>query len=103
MVERHVNDIGAATFHSPAFAGVIDEHAPHHLGRRAIEMRATGQPRFAQAGEPQVGLVNKGRRLQQVTGSFVAKMPASEPAQLLVDQGEERLERVSVASAPPLQ
>jgi hypothetical protein len=50
--------------------------------------------------EPQIGFVHEGRGLQRMTRPLMAHMPPREPAQLVVDQRHEPVERSRLTAAP---
>jgi hypothetical protein len=82
---------------------VIDEDAPHHLGRDPEEVRAVLPGDVALSGEPHVGLVDQCRRLEGVVRTLLAQVGGGEPAQLSVHERHQLLERLSVAPSPLLQ
>jgi hypothetical protein len=80
-------------------AGVFDHDAAHGLGRGGKEVAAAVPvSRLLYVYQPQVGLVNQGRRLQRLAGLLLSEFLRRELAQLLVDQGQELLGGVRIAS-----
>ena len=54
------------------------------------------------ASKARVSLVDQGGRLQRVIRTLLAKIGASEAAQLVIDQGQNRLQRLAVP-VPPVE
>ena len=63
-------------------------------------MRAVLPPNLPHLDESQVCLVDERRRLQRVTAPLTPNVTRGQPAQLLVDERQERLERAGVALIP---
>ena len=102
-VQRHRVRLRAAALRRLPPPGVVDQDPPHRLRRRAVEVPAVLQPHLPDAFEPQVGLVDQGRRLERVVGPLVAQQPAGELTQLAVHQLHQRRERRRVARVPPIE
>ncbi len=68
----------------------IDEDPPHGFSRGSKKMTAVLKP-VRIAGEPQPGFVNERGGLQGLAGQFVGHLVSRQPAQLLVDFGQEFL------------
>src|SRR5262249_14261160 len=77
--------------------GGLDQDAPHGLGRGGEEM-SLAVPLATRGGadQPQIGLVHQGRRLECVTGRLVRQPPGRHPAELVVNQAEQLLARLTV-------
>jgi hypothetical protein len=56
---------------------VVDEDAPHHLGRHSEEVRAILPIGVSLIDESEVRLVDQGRRLQDVPGALVLQLAAA--------------------------
>ena len=56
------------------------------------EVRAVLPPPRPILHQPQVGLVDQGRRLQRLTGTLATQIRGSEPPQLLVHDRQQRIE-----------
>jgi hypothetical protein len=75
-----------------------DEDAAHGLGGCGEEVAPTAPIlRLVPAGEPEVGLVDEGRRLEGLAGPLAGQLPGGQPAQFVADQREEPLGRLAVA------
>src|SRR5262249_71798 len=71
-------------------ASVLDQDAPHRLGRGGKEMTAIVPARFLPvADQAQVGFVNQGRRLQRLPRLFLGQLLGGQLAQLVVDQRQD--------------
>jgi hypothetical protein len=79
-------------------AGAIEEDAAHRLGRRREEVPATVPSLLVPAAnQPQVRLVDQGRRVQRLPGRLVGHLPRCEPAQFVVNEREQVRSGVRVA------
>ena len=88
----------ATAFDAPLAAGVLDEDAAHGLGRRGEEVPpAVPVLRLLHVHQPQVGVVDQGRRLQRLARRFLRKALGGQLAQLVVDQRQQLLGRAGVA------
>jgi hypothetical protein len=83
-----------------ASPGVVDEYPAHHVGGHAKEVRAIVPVNATLIDQPEEGLVNKSRRLERVTGSLAPKLTRGDPAQFIVDNRQQLIEGVRVASTP---
>src|SRR5262245_54630660 len=73
-------------------AGTLDEDAAHGLGGGGEELAAAGPAgprRPGLAGEPQVGLVDQGGRLEGVARALAGQAVGGQPPQFVVDEREE--------------
>lgn len=70
-----------------------DKNAAHHLGCDAKELRTVNPIDRALRTEPKIRLVYECSRLQRVVGTLFAKETFGEMVQLVVDDGEQRVER----------
>ena len=84
-------------------AGVIDENAPHRAGGRAVEVPAILECRLAQADEPEIDLVDKGRGLQRVAAALVAKDGLRQMAEFPVDERHEFFQGPLITGLPPIE
>jgi len=53
--------------------------------------------------QPQIDLVNKGRRLERVVGAFAPELSRRDSPELRVDLWQQLIERVAVAAPPRSQ
>src|SRR5262249_31344039 len=94
-----VNSIpNSAALLSLLVACVFDENAPHGLGGRSKEV-ASAVPvlRLLHVYEPQVRLVDEGRRLQRLAWGLQSHLLGRQLAQLDIDQGHQLVGGVRVA------
>ena len=93
----------APVFEALFASGVFNQNPAHGFCRGSEEVAATvpGLARIASESEP--GLVNQGCGLQRLTGCFVRHFERSQPAQFIVDQGDQLLGRVSFPSLNRIQ
>ena len=68
------------------------------MRRDTKEMRSILPIALALVDEPDVHLVNKGRRLQGVVGPLVPKLPRGNTAELRIDEWQQLIERSLVAA-----
>jgi len=80
--------------------GVIDQDPAHDLRGDAKEMRAILPIALALIDEPDVRLVNEGRRLQGVVGPLVPKLARGNAVELRIDEWQQLIEGSPVASTP---
>ncbi len=78
--------------------GVLDEDAPHGLGRRAEEV-AAAVPRLCivMTHQAQVRFVDQGRRLKSLAGFLPGETGGGQLAEFLVDQRQEPVGGAGVA------
>src|SRR5262249_38523805 len=82
----------------PPVAGAVDEDAPHGLGRGGEEVAAALPARVVRPHEPEIGLVDQGGGLERLARLLLRQPPDGEPPQLVLDQGQELLSRLLVAT-----
>ena len=78
----------------------LDEDLAHRSGGYREKVRSIFPLDVADVDEAQIRLMNKGRGLQRVARPLVAHLTAGQPPQLVVDDGDELLERSLIAAAP---
>lgn len=79
-------------------AGHLDQDATHRLGCGSEEGTAAVPARcFPVADQPQLGLVDQGRRLKRVSGRLMGQLMSGEPTQFFVHQRQELARGVGVA------
>jgi hypothetical protein len=79
---------------------VIDQDPAHDLRCDTEEMRSILPIDLALVDEPDIYLMNKGRRLQGVAGPFVPKLARGNAAKLRIDEWQQLIERRPVAATP---
>ena len=80
----------AAMLDAAVVPGALDEDAAHGDRRGGEEVSAPVPPAIgAVAGQPQVGLVDEGGRLQREAGRLARDPRPRQPAQLVVDLRQE--------------
>ena len=79
---------------------VVHEDAAHDLRRDTKEVRAILPIDLALVNEPDVRLMDQGRRLQGVVGALAPKLARGDAAELGVDEGQQLTERSAVAATP---
>jgi len=72
---------------------VIDEYAPHHLGRDAEEVCTILPLHVVLIHQSHIRLMNEGGRLQRVSWLFSTQITRGLPAQFIVDQRHQFIER----------
>ena len=94
---------GAAPFFPAARASVVHEQSAHRLGGYGEEVSAVlpGDPLLVH--ELQVRLVDDGRGLQGMAGTFLGEMTFRQSVQLVVHQGDELVESLLVPLVPGQQ
>ena len=100
--EGHL-DRRATPFRGVSFPSAIDKNPTHHLRSDREELRAA-LPRHARlAVQPHPRLVHERRCLERLTLAFTAQRAARLSPQIVVDESRERLTRLRITRAPPLQ
>ncbi len=79
---------------------MLDQDAAHDLRGHREEMGAILPLHPRVVDQPQVGLVDEGRRLQAVAGTLPFHVAAGQPVELVVDNGGQPFERTRVSGAP---
>ena len=82
---------------------VVDEDLPHGSGGDRQEVGAVHRVHPAAARQLDVGLVDEGRGVEGVVGSLASQLPAGHGAQLVVDDRQQPVQRVSLAAANRLE
>jgi len=79
---------------------MIDEDLAHQGGRHAEEVRPVRECHAVDIDQSKVDLVNECGRLKAVPRRFAAKTAARYPAQFVVDERNQAIERRCVSLAP---
>ena len=91
---------GAAALIGPFSAGVIDEDLAHQPGRDRKEVRPIRRRHAIHIHESQEDLMHESRRLEDVSWRFPSETTARHPAQLVIHQWNQAVERRGVSLAP---
>ena len=81
-------------------ACVVNQDAPHHLGRHCEEMRAILPFHALVVHQPHVGFIHQGGGLKGVSRAFAPHVVMSQEAKVVINDRGQALERVLVAPAP---
>jgi len=87
----------AAALIGPPGPRVVDEQPPHHLRRHGEKMGPSLPVDALLLHQLQKGLVDERRRLQRVTVALVPHEGRRAPPQLVVDDGQKRLDSAPIA------
>ena len=79
---------------------MVHQDVPHHLRGNAEKMGPVLPFLRFLADQPQIRFVDQGRTLQSVIRAFAPETAASDTAQLLIDQRDQRIPRTLIAAAP---
>ena len=82
---------------------VVDKDPAHDPGRDTEEMRSILPFDIALFDQPQVRLVNERGWLERVARAFVSKLTGGNPAQLGIDERQQAVEGVSIATTPVVE
>lgn len=82
---------------------MIHEDAAHHFGGDGQKVRAALPVNAAMVDEPQIGLVNKRRRLERVVAPLPAQIACRARSQISMDQTEGIVARLNVSECPRAQ
>jgi hypothetical protein len=63
-------------------------------------MRTVSKARVAYIYQLQIGVVNQSRRVQRLFGAFASQALMREAPKLLIDQGDEAIQRLSISVTP---
>ena len=96
LVEGHLVG-GAAAFGGALCARAFHQDLPHGVGGDPHEVGPVLHVEATRAHEPRPRLIGERRRLQRVSLSFVPHLAARDPAQLVVDERCQLVERIGVA------
>jgi len=101
VVSGEGDSLGAtAPLLGAAFAGIVDQDAPHHVGGHAEEVGAIAPLHSALIDEAHIGFVHQRCRLKRVPRRLVPHVSGSETAKVVVDQRHELLKGLTLAVAP---
>src|SRR5580700_8076331 len=82
----------------PLAARVFDEDSSHGLGRRGKEVPTPCPlPRLGYLDEPQIGLMDQGRRIESLPRSLLSHSLRRQLAQFVVDERQQFLGGDSIA------
>ena len=79
-----------------ARAGALDEDLAHRVGGNGAEVRAILPAVRPVLHQAQVRLVDETGRLQRLPGTLAAQVVGREPPQFLIDDRQQRVERLPV-------
>jgi hypothetical protein len=79
---------------------MIDEDLPHQPRRHRKKVRPAIQCQTLHIHESQVDLMDQSRRLEGVPRRFALEMAARHPAQLVIYERDQAVERRGVSLAP---
>ena len=99
VIQRH-SRYAAAPFLAALRARRIDQDPSHRPRRHRKEVGAVLPADLIDLDQAQVGFVHERRRLQRVPRPLPAHVMQREPAQLLVDQRDQPVEGIGLASTP---
>jgi len=89
-IQRH--PLQPASVTNPVFApGIIHEDASHRLGGRAEEVSPAAPLLPIGTSHPQPRFMNEGGGLQRLAGPFIGHLVGRQPAQFIIDQGQQFL------------
>ncbi len=96
LIERHALAVAAA------LGGItrprtLHQDLPHHVGGDGEEVRAVVRGQVAAGRQAQPGLVDQPRRVEGAPGMFAPHLTARDAAEFVVDQRQQRRQRVAVA------
>jgi len=99
FVDRHTAH-AVAPLAGAVTTGVIDQDPAHDLRRDTKEVGSILPIDLTLVDQPDVHLMNEGRRLQGVVGSFAPQLPRGNAPELRVDERQQLIERGPVAATP---
>jgi hypothetical protein len=79
---------------------MVDQNASHQMRSDREELRAILPARVLLIGEPEISLMHKRRGLQSVIGTFLSQPLPRKASQFLVDERNQALGGVGLASVP---
>ena len=82
---------------------MIDQYAPHHLGRNREEMGAILPLHALVVHQAHVGFVHQGGRLERVAAALALHIAVSQAAEFVIHDGGQAVERALVSIAPGAQ
>jgi hypothetical protein len=89
----------SAVFLPALAAAILDQNAPHSFRGSGEEMAAAVPVLgLLDIHQPEVGFVDQGRGLERLPGLLLGEFLRRELAQLLIDQGQELLRGVRIAT-----
>ena len=81
----------------------VHQNAPHEARGHRKEMRAILPLDLLDFDQPEIRLIDQRGSLERVAGTFVAHMAPRQAAQLLMDEGQQAVERCHITPPPGLQ
>ena len=94
---------GRRPFFRVMFACIVDHQAAQLLRGQSEKVRAVAALDGFAGEQPQVQLVNQGRRLERVSGALMAKVMRGQAAKVGIDGGHQLVARLPVAVPPAVQ
>ena len=90
----------AAALLGQPLARAIDQNPPHHFGGGAEKAPAIVVRRTKRTDEAQIELMDEGGRLERRLMALIGERAMGDPAQLLVENGEQTVGRGAIPSPP---
>ena len=84
-------------------ARMVNQQLTHHPGRDGQEVRTVLESGLPRVNQLEIGLMDKGRRIQASIRRLPTEAAASQSAEPVVDEGHKTIESPGVAIAPLLK
>ena len=97
-----------STAAAPAFGGLpgarmVNQQLAHHTGCDGQEVRTVLESGLSRVNQLEIGLMDKGRRVQASIRDLATEAAASQPAEPVVNEGNKTVQRPGVAITPLLE
>ena len=93
----------ATAFGGMPGARMVNQQLTHHPGRDGQEVRTVLESGLPRVNQLEIGLMDKGRRIQASVRRLPTEAAASQPAEPVVDEGHKTIQSPGVAIAPQLK
>src|SRR5882724_3243746 len=81
-------------------ASIVDQYAPHHLGRNCEEVSAILPLHALIVHQAHVSLIDEGGRLKGMARALAFHVAVRKAAKFVINDGREPLERALISRAP---
>jgi hypothetical protein len=102
LVKGHLPPIPSAFSGSPG-ASIIHQHSPHLARCNRVKMPTILPVCYSGIDKPQIRFVDKCRGLEGMAAFFASHVMVSSAVEFVVDERNQPLQRLPIASAPGLQ
>jgi len=99
FIQRHLEGLSPSLRKLP-FPRIVNQDAPHHLGRNAKEVGPALPLNIPLIDQPQEGFIHESGRLQGMTRAFSFNVPMCKSVKFRIDEGHQLIACGLIAMTP---